>query len=127
RTLEVDAIKTTVMGYASLWQFLDERIYQPKPQLVSDHRDEYIATERGYGSGDKPEDYIEGFKNFIEQNRNTIVALQTICTRPSELDRKSLRELKILLDSNGYNELKLSTAWKNATNQDLAADIISFI
>lgn len=127
RALEGDAIKTTVMSYASLWQFLDERVYQPKPQLVSEHTDEYIVTERGYGKAAKPEDYIEGFKSFIEQNRNTIVALQTICTRPSELDRKSLRELKILLDSEGYNELKLATAWKSTTNQDLAADIISFI
>jgi type I restriction enzyme R subunit len=127
RTVDVDNIKATVMGYTSLWQFLDERIFQPKPQLVSEHTDEYITTDRGYGKVDKPADYIEGFKNFIEQNRNTIIALQTICTRPAELDRKSLRELKILLDSEGYNELKLSTAWKNAKNQELAADIISFI
>ena len=33
----------------------------------------------------------------------------------------------MLLDQKGYNEITLTTAWKTAKNQDLAADIISFI
>jgi type I restriction enzyme R subunit len=56
--------------------------------------------------------------------------LQTLGFCPKqgrELDRKSLKELKLLLDQEGYNTMTLNTAWKNAKNEDIAADIISFI
>lgn len=125
--IEENNIKKVLANYTSLWDFLDKKIYQPKMQLVSEHMDEVIGIERGYGKADKPEDYIQGFKKFIEENRNQILALKTICTKPAELDRKSLKELKLLLDEKGYNEITLSTAWRNAKNEDLAADIISFI
>lgn len=125
--IEATEVKKVLANYASLWDFLDKKIYQPKMQLVSEHNDQIIGIERGYGKATKPEDYIEGFKNFIANNRNQILAIQTICTKPSELDRKSLKELKILLDQEGYNELTLNAAWKNAKNQDIAADIISYI
>ncbi len=125
--LEEGNIKNVLANYTSLWDFLDKKIYQPKMQLVSEHYDEVIGVDRGYGNAEKPEDYIESFKKFIEENRNQIIALKTICTKPSELDRKSLKELKMLLDEKGYNEITLTTAWKTAKNEDLAADIISFI
>ncbi|MCG9792796.1 type I restriction-modification system endonuclease [Flavobacterium algicola] len=125
--IEGQDIKKVLTNYASLWDFLDKKVYQPKMQLVSDHHDEVIGIERGYGKASKPEDYIEGFKTFIEENRNTILALKMICTKPSDLDRKSLKELKLILDQEGYNELTLNAAWKNAKNQDIAADIISYI
>ena len=129
RLKNIDAadVKNVLLGYTNLWQFLDTKIYQPNAQLVSDHKDELLGVERGYGKASKPEDYIEGFKKFIEENRNTILALNIICTKPTELDRKSLKELKLLLDQEGYNDLTLNTAWKNAKNQDIAADIISYI
>lgn len=125
--IEGDEVKRVLTNYSSLWDFLDTKIYQPKMQLVSEHIDEVIGVDRGYGNAEKPEDYIEGFKNFIEENKNVILAIKTICTKPAELDRKSLKELKLLLDQKGYNQVTLSTAWKNAKNQDIAADIISFI
>lgn len=125
--IEDNEIKRVLTNYTSLWDFLDKKVYQPKIQLVSEHIDEVVGVDRGYGKAEKPEDYIEGFKKFIEENKNAILAIKTICTKPAELDRKSLKELKILLDQNGYNKLTLTTAWKDAKNQDIAADIISFI
>ena len=122
-----DDVKKVLISYATLWEFLDKKVYQPRMQLVSEHYDELIGVERGYGNATKPEDYIEDFRKFISENRNTILALKTICTKPSELDRKSLKELKILLDQKGFNALTLNAAWKNSKNQDIAADIISFI
>jgi type I restriction enzyme R subunit len=95
--------------------------------LVSEHHDEIIGIDRGYGKANKPEDYIEGFKKFIEENRNKILALNVVCTKPSELDRKSLKELKMMLDLEGYNAMTLHTAWKTTKNEDIAADIISYI
>jgi len=58
---------------------------------------------------------------------NTIAALKVICTRPKELTRESLKSLKLELDREGYTEQQLNTAWKELRNQDIAADIISFI
>jgi type I restriction enzyme R subunit len=127
KTIDGEEVKKVLLGYKNLWQFLDTKVYQPKAQFVSDHKDEFLGVERGYGKASKPEDYIEGFKKFIEENRNKILALNIICTKPTELDRKSLKELKLLLDQEGYNDLTLNTAWKNAKNEDIAADIISYI
>jgi type I restriction enzyme R subunit len=127
KSIDENEVKNVIFNYSSLWQFLDEKIYQPKLQLVSEHLDEIIGIERGYGKANKPEDYIDGFKAFIQENRNKILALNLICTKPAELDRKSLKELKLLLDQEGYNTMTLHTAWKNAKNEDIAADIISFI
>lgn len=127
KQIDGDKIREVLTGFKPLWLFLDTKVYQPKVQFVSEHKDELLAVERGYGNAKKPEDYIEGFKTFIEENRNKIMALNVICTKPTELDRKSLKELKLLLDQEGYNDLTLNTAWKNAKNEDIAADIISFI
>jgi len=119
--------KKVAEQYKNLWSFLDEKIFIPRKQLVSEHQDEVLGVERGYGRAKKPEDYIEGFRSFIQQNRNKLAALDIICTRPSELDRKSLKELKLALDQEGYNAKTLSTAWKNTKDEEIAADIISFI
>ena len=100
---------------------------RPLAQYVSDHEDEYISTERGYGNGQKPEDYLVSFKDFIQENVNKIAALQIICTRPKELDRQSLKELKLLLDQEGFNSRTLNAAWRDTKNEDIAADIISYI
>jgi type I restriction enzyme R subunit len=48
-------------------------------------------------------------------------------TRPRELTRKQLRELALELDRAGFSETNLSTAWREMTNQDIAARIVGFI
>ncbi|GHA47584.1 type I restriction-modification system deoxyribonuclease [Salinimicrobium marinum] len=127
KAVEGDQVQAVLSGYGKLWDFLDTKIYNPKVQLVSDHEDEVLGVERGYGKAKKPEDYIEDFRSFINENRNRLAALEIICTKPTELDRKSLKELKLALDQEGYNARTLSTAWKSTRNEDIAADIISFI
>jgi type I restriction enzyme R subunit len=123
---EAEAGKT-LQKYNHLWKYLDELKASPKVQLVSEHEDEYIGTERGYGKGQKPEDYINGFRDFIEENRNKLTALSIICNKPTALDRKSLKELKLILDTEGFNARTLNTAWKSAKNEDIVADIIAYI
>lgn len=127
KNIEGEQIKKIVTQYCELWKFLDTKIFHPKLQLVSDHEDEILGIERGYGKAKKPEDYIEDFRSFIHENRNKLSALEIICSKPAELDRKSLKELKLALDQEGYNARTLSTAWKTTKNEDIAADIISFI
>ncbi|MCB1602939.1 MAG: type I restriction-modification system endonuclease, partial [Xanthomonadales bacterium] len=58
---------------------------------------------------------------------NAIPALVTVLTRPRELTRKQLRELALELDRAGYSETRLATAWREMTNQDIAARIVGYI
>ena len=120
-------IKTEVEKLSSLWNYLDTKVYKKHTQFVTDRPDEVTEVRRGYGKAEKPEDYIEGFKKFIEENINTITAINVICNKPQELDRKSLKELKLILDEKGFTEVALNTAWKSAKNVDIAADIIAYI
>lgn len=112
---------------SELWNFLDERIYRPQTQLLSEHPDELRKVDRGYGNAQKPEDYIESFKKYILDNKDKIEALKIVCTKPSELDRKSLKELKLILDQHGFNVAALNQAWHDVKNEDIAADIIAYI
>jgi type I restriction enzyme R subunit len=111
----------------TVWKFLDELKPPLRFQFFSEHIDESRGIERGYGNSQKPEDYIQSFKLFITENLNKMAALQIICTRPQELDRKSLKELRLQLDQLGFNQRALNTAWKATRNVDIAADIISYI
>jgi type I restriction enzyme R subunit len=80
-----------------------------------------------FGADQRPGDYIESFNHYIATHRNKILAIKTIIASPSELDRSSLKELKLMLDQNGYSERNLNAAWRQAKNQDIAADIVSYI
>jgi type I restriction enzyme R subunit len=84
-------------------------------------------VKQGFGDTDKPEDYIESFKEFINTEGNKIPALVTVVTRPQELTRKQLRELQYELDKAGFTETNLSAAWTQMTNHEMAASIIGYI
>lgn len=104
-----------------------DKVHHKRPVVIDNHPDEVVERTRGYGEGQKPEDYLEAFKQFISTNINTIAALKTVCTKPSELTRESLKGLKLELDRHDFTENQLNTAWKEMTNQDIVADIIAFI
>jgi type I restriction enzyme, R subunit len=38
-----------------------------------------------------------------------------------------LRELRLLLDQSGFSEANLRTAWRETTNQDIAASVVGYI
>jgi type I restriction enzyme R subunit len=98
------------------------------PQLISEHEDALRSIEHGYGDGrQRPEDYLEGFTAFVKQAGNELPALTLVLQRPWELTRQDLRELKLALDARGYSETALSTAWRDTTNQEMAASIMGHI
>ncbi len=97
------------------------------PQFISEHADRLHSVERGYGQGKKPGDYLREFTAYIQSHSNDIPALLTVLTRPRELTRKQLRELMLELDKAGYSETNLATAWREMTNQDIAARIVGYI
>lgn len=114
--------------HASLGEILDRKgSGSTPPVLISSHPDALTGTERGYGAAQKPEDYLAEFKRFLRENGNRIPALTAVLTRPRELTRKDLRELLLALDSAGFTERNLEVAWREMTNQDIAARILGFI
>ncbi len=127
RDAEPEQVRTIVQTNRRYFEFLDENSSQPRRVLISDHPDELESHTRGYGTGEKPEDYLNEFKAFILDNMNKIPALSIICQRPRELTRQSLKELKLELDLHGFTEKSLRVAWQEWTNEDIAADVISFI
>jgi type I restriction enzyme R subunit len=98
-----------------------------RTMIVSDKPDQLFTHTRGYGQGRTPQDYLNEFGTFVKNNIDTIVALQVVCTRPRELTRETLKSLKFELDRHHFTEQQLNTAWNELKNEDIAADIISYI
>ena len=122
---EVSRWLGTIHGLAEL---LDQQWDGPaQPQFLSEHHDQLRSIERGYGEATRPQDYLDGFSAFVREAGNDLPALTTVLQRPWELTRKDLRELRLALDQRGYNEATLATAWRETTNQDMAASIMGYI
>lgn len=109
-----------------------EMLQQTKPNggrklVISDQEDELLSHTRGYGSSDRPEDYLDAFANYVKTNLNEVAALNIVCTRPKELTRESLKSLRLTLDREGFTTQQLNTAISQMTNEEITADIISLI
>jgi type I restriction enzyme R subunit len=126
---EPEDAKKRLLAYYDLFRMLQEsKTNGGKPVVISPEEDVFIEDKRGYGSKDaRPEDYLDEFSNYVQNNINEIAALKIICTRPRELTRESLKSLMLTLDREGYTVQQLNTAISQLTNEEMAADIISLI
>jgi len=98
------------------------------PRLpISHHADEVVAVTRGYGTAQRPEDFLDSFAAFVRDNMNTIAALKLVVQRPRDLTRADLKELRLALDRKGYSEANLRRAWADTKNEEIAASIIGFV
>ena len=95
--------------------------------VISDEQDELVSHTRGYGGGSRPEDYLDAFADYVRTHINEIAALNVVCTRPKELTRDALKDLRLTLDREGFTTQQLNTAISEMTNEEMAADIISLI
>lgn len=95
--------------------------------LIAHHDDELQVREQSYGQNQKPADYLESFHDFIHNQLNQSAALAVVVNRPRDLTREQLREVRLLLDNAGFSEASLISAWRNQTNQEIAASIIGYI
>ncbi|GAB2536101.1 type I restriction-modification system endonuclease [Gracilibacillus alcaliphilus] len=109
------------------FQYLDENLHRNHKQFISHHQDELLNVTRGYGKAEKPDDYLQSFEQYIKDHMNEIPALSVVCQRPTDLTREELKQLRLVLEKEGYTEKNLQTAWRESRNQDIAADIIAFI
>ena len=125
---DLQKAKEYIKSNTRLFEILERRSYPPyRPVVLSLHEDEVKYHARGYGQGRTPQDYLDEFNEFINNNMNTIAALKVVCTRPQELTRESLKALKLELDRHHFTEQQLNTAWRELKNEDITADIISYI
>lgn len=95
--------------------------------IISHHADAVKERSQSYGGYDKPEDYLNEFTTLITEQVNQSAALKVAVTRPRDLTREQLKEVKLLLDGAGFSEANLQTAWRGKFNQDIAASIIGYI
>lgn len=127
RKSDLDSAVKKIINNNALMEYLDEKYSSDEVIIVSEAKDKLISHTRGYGKGKKPEDYIQEFKKYIEENKNKVQALEVVCTRPQDLTKESLKQLRAILDNNGFNEEYLKTAWKDLKHEEIVADIIAFI
>jgi type I restriction enzyme R subunit len=131
----IDKIKNTDPKTLADWfvrnqivtSILSEQNRGSTKYIISDHPDELLEVGRGYGEAKRPEDYLDAFRSYITQHLNDLPALLVVTQRPRDLTRVQLRELKLALDDAGFTETNLRTAWRETTNQDIAASIIGYI
>ena len=95
--------------------------------LISEHEDELKDRTQSYGKYQRPEDYLDSFTTFVQHQLNESAALAVVVNKPRDLTREQLKEVRLLLDSNGYTEARLQSAVRNQTNKDIAASIVGHI
>ncbi len=95
--------------------------------VISEHTDRIEERSQSYGAHQRPEDYLDSFTQFIKDQLNQSAALAVVVNKPRDLTREQLREVKLLLDNNGYSEAHLQSAERNRSNKDIAASIIGHI
>jgi type I restriction enzyme, R subunit len=123
----LDATSRWLHEHAGLAPLLEYARGEQDRVFISDHQDQILRVERGYGAGKKPDDYLDEFKRFIDSHLNEIPALLVVSQRPQSLTREALRELALRLDNEGFSEARLSAAWRDKTNVEIAAGIVGFI
>ena len=95
--------------------------------LISTQTDALLVREQSWGRHARPEDYLDSFGRFVRERLNDSVALAVTVNRPRDLTREQLREVRLLLDANGYSEASLAAAWREKSHQEIAASIVGHI
>ncbi|MGF7172787.1 type I restriction-modification system endonuclease [Azospirillum doebereinerae] len=119
----------TLIEHRALMELLDTRIADdPIHVPLYGGADEFQHEETGYGPNiTRPEDYLASFRRYLAENLNRVPALNAVANRPRELTRAQLREVRLLLERDGFGEAELRAAFRDATNADIAASVIGYI
>ncbi len=108
-----------------LW--VDNLKGKKRGHYYSEKEDTLLETTRGYGDTEKPEDYLDAFAKFVNENKDTIEAIRIACTKPSDMTRAQLREMKLALDKENFTESSLNQAISTVKNEQIIADIIAHV
>jgi len=124
---QASAFLTKHQGLLNQLAEVNALIGSERQPVISEHSDELQKRIQSYGEHQRPEDYLDSFNRFIKEQLNQSAALAVVVNKPRDLTREQLKEIRLLLDNAGYSEAKLQSAWRNQTNQDIAASIIGHI
>lgn len=128
KTQKPEQAAKQIKANPELFDFLDRVTYTGNGIPISDLPDSIIETSRGYGKHNvKPEDYLESFKIFLQENQEKITALKLLAVNPQKLSRRDLKELLVLMDKEGFTENFLKNAVKSVKKVDIATDLIILI
>lgn len=108
-----------------LW--VDSLKGKKKGYFYSEKEDTLKEITRGYGNTEKPEDYLDAFTKYVNENKDKIEAIRIACTKPSDMTRAQLKELKLALDKENFTETSLNEATSAITNAHIVADIIAHV
>lgn len=123
-----DRAKKRILEHRDLFEYIQRtKETANRAVVISAEKDVLTAHTRGYGTSDKPEDYLDAFSEYITTHMNEIAALKIVCTRPKDLTRETLKSLRLALDREGFTTKQLNTAISELTNEEIAADMISLI
>lgn len=96
--------------------------------FISHQDDKLVSVHQSYGkTGEEPGDYLEEFNAFIKNNVNAIAGIGVIVNRPRDLTLKELQQINAILQTKGFRERDLQSAWRQVNKEATAANIISFI
>jgi type I restriction enzyme R subunit len=95
---------------------------------VTDEVESELLIRGGAGAEYRPEDYLQLFARFVEENVDEISAINILLSRPREWGAEPLRELreKLAQSTERFNESKLQRAFQ-LTYQKALVDIISMV
>nr|MBA3354043.1 DEAD/DEAH box helicase family protein [Blastocatellia bacterium] len=84
-----------------------------------------VASRQLFGKYDKPEDYLEAFTKFVQENQNRIDAIRILRQKPQEWNPEALKKLRNELATHGFGERKLREVHSKVHHA--AADVISIV
>ncbi len=131
KTMPLQQVAQWFTNHPGLGELLDAKTTGvgglKSPVVIHEGADQVTQISTGYGEGQKPQDYLNAFHDFINANSNRLLAIQTVINKPWGLSRQSLKELAVELELNSFREQDLQAAWRDVTQEEIAARIIGFI
>lgn len=129
KSLPPEEAKEKILKDKNAFILIDVEKQELKKIIIDETEDKNVQVTRGYGKHnlEKPEDYLEEFSDFIENNKERITALKIICTKPADLTREALKSLYVELSTEGYDLQSLNTAVNKVNNVQMTVDIINLI
>jgi len=128
RSLGAQSLNEFFTQHPDVGAILDTRGDGPDQRVfISEHEDRLVGVSRDFGASRRPEDYLLEFNKYIRENQDRLPAVTAVVTRPQELTRQQLRELMLVLDQAGFKEANLDIAWRETTNQEMAARLVGYI
>ena len=124
--LEKDLGNTLTLIQDKGFQELLENYPRAKTKFWVAEGVEDIVSSRVVIQGQKPEDYLDSFYQFIQDNSDRIEALQILRQRPQSWNAEALEQLRQKLTENRFTETNLQKAYQLVHNKALA-DLISLI